>query len=110
MGILVMQKNYLWFIMIYILKIFFIKKYQNLILNILNIILMVEKFYLENIGFLIMIADFGNSQSLLILEFDNRYTYSKIKNMIKNNYDLVLLNKILFSYEYKKIIRYIFSL
>jgi len=110
MGILVMQK--ILFMVhndLYIKNIFY-KKISKSNIKYFEYNINGEKFYLENIGFLIMIADFGNSQSLLIPESDNRYTYSKIKNMIKNNYDLVLLNKILFSYEYKKIIRYIFSL
>ena len=110
MGILVMQK--ILFMVhndLYIKNIFY-KKISKSNIKYFEYNINGEKFYLENIGFLIMIADFGNSQSLLIPESDNRYTYSKIKNLIKNNYDLVLLNKILFSYEYKKIIRYIFSL
>jgi hypothetical protein len=110
MGILVMQK--ILFMVhndLYIKNIFY-KKISKSNIKYFEYNINGEKFYLENIGFLIIIADFGNSQSLLIPESDNRYTYSKIKNMIKNNYDLVLLNKILFSYEYKKIIKYIFSL
>ncbi len=109
-GILVMQK--ILFMVhndLYIKNIFY-KKISKSNIKYFEYNINGKKFYLENIGFLIMIADFGNSQSLLIPESNNRCTYSSIKNMIKNNYDFVLLNKILFSYEYKKIIRSIFSL
>lgn len=69
-----------------------------------------EKFYLENLGYLIIIADFGNSQSILLNPQQNWFDYKTIVQMIKSNHDFNNLKSLFYKCLSRKIIKIISSL
>lgn len=93
-GILVMQKKLFMVHNDLFLKNIFYKKISTTNIKYFEYNINGEKYYLKNVGYFIMIADFGNCQSILFDQEINWYNYVEINNMIRNNDDFnhLLLN------------------